>query len=135
MLPIRIPCIASGRRVTLALAASLVLGSTALAHHSGSQFDRNLRVDVAGAITKVDWTNPHVWLYVAARDEHGADVEWEFELPSMNRLLRLGWKRQQLKAGDRIEVLGFRARNHPGVAIATHVTDSGGRALFVGSPD
>jgi hypothetical protein len=82
----------------------------------------------------MEWTNPHSRLYVDAADDHGTKVQWEFELPSVNRLLRLGWTRHALQPGDRVTVMGARARSFPNIAAATNVMDASGKKLFVGSP-
>ena len=119
--------------VALALVAASI-SLSASAHHSGAQFDQKDQVEVAGVVTKVEWTNPHARLYVSARDERGADVAWEFELPSVNHLLREGWTTHALGVGDKVTVQGARARAFPPVALATRVTDAGGKKLFMSSP-
>jgi hypothetical protein len=110
-----------------------LLTATASAHHSGAAFDPNLLVEVKGTVSKVEWTSPHARLYVSARDEKGAEIEWNFELPSPVTLTRRGWSRTELAIGDVVTVTGKRARDYPHIAIATGVTDAQGRRLFSGS--
>jgi Family of unknown function (DUF6152) len=114
----------------LAMAAFALPVGPASAHHSGAAFDPNQRVSVSGVVTRVEWTNPHVRLYVEAKADEAAGVVWEFELPSVNRLIRQGWTRHELKVGDRVTVVGSRARSHPHVAFAVSVVDAASKKLF-----
>ena len=113
--------------------AMLSLATGAYAHHSGAAFDPNLKVEVKGKVSKIEWTSPHARLYVAAKDEKGADVEWNFEMPSPVTLMRRGWSRTALEIGDAVTVTGNRAREYPHIAIATGVIDADGKRLFSGS--
>ena len=106
---------------------------TASAHHSGAAFDPNLKVEVKGKVSKIEWTSPHARLYVTAKDDKGADVEWDFEMPSPVTLMRRGWSRTALGIGDAVTVTGNRARDFPHIAIATGVIDADGKRLFSGS--
>jgi hypothetical protein len=118
----------------LAVAAlGLVLASAAGAHHSQSEFDFKLNVDVEGTITKLEWKSPHARLYVDVVGEKGETVNWNFELPSPNTLMRRGWTRDSLKAGDHVRVSGARARNFPTIAYARSIRDRDGKALFTGT--
>jgi hypothetical protein len=114
-----------------------LLASTAptRAHHSfAAEFDRNLPVTVTGAVTKVEWANPHARFYIDAKDESsGETVNWDFELASPNGLMRRGWTRNSMKIGDVITVTGHRAKNHPHVGNASTVTMADGKKLFAGS--
>ena len=122
------------KRVGCLLLSGLFVGSIASAHHSGAQFDQKNIVNVEGVVTKVEWTNPHARIYLKAKDKQGADVDWEFELPSVNRLYRLGWTTKSLKAGDKVTVNGAVARGFPTVAWANNVLDATGKKMFVGKP-
>ena len=118
----------------LALAGlGLVLSSVALAHHSQSEFDLRGKVEVEGTVTRLEWKSPHARLYVDVKNDKGETVNWNFELPSPNTLMRRGWKRDSLKSGDRVAVTGAPARNFPAIAIATFIKDGGGNALFTGT--
>jgi len=114
-----------------------LLASTAptRAHHSfAAEFDRNLPVTVTGAVTKVEWANPHARFYIDAKDESsGETVNWDFELASPNGLMRRGWTRNSMKIGDVVTVTGHRAKNHPHVGNASTVTMADGKKLFAGS--
>jgi hypothetical protein len=126
--------ILSGLR-SLVAAAGVVLVSTpaAHAHHSLSEFDLRAKVDVEGVVTKLEWKSPHARLYVDVKDDKGDIVNWNFELPSPNTLMRRGWKRDALQPGDRVKVGGSPARNFPAIAIATSIRDGDDKALFTGT--
>ena len=98
-------------QLTLALALTIFHGPYAASHHSMVAFDPSKRVNVAGVVTKLEWSNPHVRLYVKEQgDEAGVATEWEFELPSVNHLIRQGWSRHAINVGDRVVVMAARAR-------------------------
>ena len=111
----------------------LVLGPAVSAHHSQSEYDLRAKVDVEGAVTKVEWKSPHVWVYVDVTDSKGETVNWSFELPSPVTLMRRGWTRDSLKSGDRVSVSGAPARNFPAIAIANSIKDSSGKPMFTGT--
>ena len=119
------------------LATATVLGTAAVeAHHAfAAEFDREQTVELTGTVTRVEWTNPHARFYIDAPDplQNNEVVNWNFELGSPNGLMRQGWRRESIQAGDTITVTGWRARNHPHVANAGSVTDASGNCLFAGS--
>jgi hypothetical protein len=110
----------------LSLAFALPVG----AHHSGAAYDRDKTVTVIGTVNSVEWTSPHAWIKVDAKNETGATVTWDFELPSPVTLTRRGWSKTALVPGDKVTVTGAPAREHPNIAIATGVTDKNGKRLF-----
>ena len=119
--------------VTACAALSLLLASSASAHHSQSEYDLRGKVDVEGAVTKVEWRSPHAWIYVDAVNDKGEKVNWSFELPSPVTLMRRGWTRDSLKPGDRVRVTGAPAKNFPAIAIANFIRDESGKPLFTGT--
>jgi hypothetical protein len=114
--------------------AGLAPAFSVSAHHSASEFDPKLSVNIEGAITRVEWKSPHARLYVDVV-ENGKTVNYNFELPSPNTLMRRGWKNNALKPGDHVSVTGMRARNFPYIAIASSVLDKDGKAMFSGTAD
>ena len=93
----------------LALAAIAPLA----AHHSfAAEFDSKQPLQLTGAITKVDWTNPHVYFYIDVKDDKtGRVANWSFEMAAPAVLTRSGWKRSSMKTGDVVKVDGTRARD------------------------
>ena len=84
-----------------------------LAHHSfAAEFDGTKRIQLTGVVTKVEWTNPHVWFYVNVEDEATKKlVNWGAEMGSPNALLREGWTRNTMKVGMVVTINGARARD------------------------
>ena len=103
------------------------------AHHAfEAEYDENRRISVSGTVTNLKWINPHAWLYVDGRDERGKITKWSFEMGSTGGLTARGWKKTDLKAGDRVTVEGFRAKSGKNVANPTFITLPDGRKLFGG---
>jgi sarcosine oxidase gamma subunit len=100
--------IASG----LLIAGMLVGVSTASAHHSfAAEFDSKQPVKLEGVVTKVEWTNPHVWIYLNVKGEDGKVTNWGAELGPPHGLQRRGWRRTTLEIGTKITVEGSLAKN------------------------
>jgi len=110
----------------------LSLAPAVWAHHSQSEYDSRKKVEVEGTVSKVEWKSPHAWIYVDVIGAKGEKVNWHFELPSPNTLMRRGWTRDSLKPGDRITVVGAPARNFPDIGIANSIKDGNGKPLFTG---
>src|SRR6188768_3879925 len=105
-------------------------GGRALAHHSfAAEFDASKAVRVSGTLTKVEWTNPHIYFYLDVKDDTGAMVKWTCESASPGALSRRGFKRGDLKLGDTIVVDGYRAKNGSNMMDARRVTLADGRIV------
>lgn len=91
----------------------LLVGGSASAHHSFSaEFDAEQTVKLTGIVTKVEWTNPHVWFYLNVKDpETGEVTNWGAEMGPPHGLQRRGWRRETLSLGTEVTVDGFLARN------------------------
>ncbi len=124
-------------RTAYLLAGGLLVGAASLgAHHSfAAEYDGSKPVTITGTVAKVDWQNPHIYLYLDVKDDQGAVTQWKFEGYPPNMLVRQGWKRDvTLKVGDRITVFGWRARLDPHQGAAREVTFADGRKLAAGPP-
>jgi len=90
----------------------LTVGVAANAHHSfAAVFDSEVPVEKSGSVTKVEWMNPHAWIYIDVEGEGGEVVNWAFELGSPNGLIRRGWSRKSVQVGDLISIAGYQARD------------------------
>jgi hypothetical protein len=88
--------------LTIALIAVAV--APAFAHHSFAAFDITTQKTVTGTVHKVDWTNPHIWLWIDVANDRGTTDTYGFEGMSPNFLARRGWTRTTLKVGDKITI-------------------------------
>jgi hypothetical protein len=105
-----------------------------LAHHSfAAEYDANKPVKVTGTVTKMEWMNPHARFYVDVKDADGKVTNWNFELGAIPVLLKQGWRRDSLKAGDLVTVEGSRAKDGSTTANARTVVLADGRRVFAGS--
>jgi hypothetical protein len=119
----------------LLAACCLALGpNPAQAHHSfAAQYDSNQQVTLNGVITKVEWMNPHTYFYVDVPDDKGKTVNWAVEGGAPNVLYREGWKPTSLKAGDKVTIMGSRAKNGSNQINATSFKLPDGRCVFAGT--
>ena len=79
-------------------------GSGFSAHHSFSAFNMQTEATITGTVRQVDWTNPHIWIWVDVANEDGVIETWAFEGMSPNYLERRGWTRRTLESGDEVTV-------------------------------
>jgi hypothetical protein len=106
------------------------------AHHSfAAEFDSTKPVSLSGPVTKVEWTNPHIWIYMDVKDSAGATAKWQCEMGSPNTLTRQGWKRDDLKPGDQIIIDGSRAKDGTNTCNARSVRLATGKRMFAGSSE
>ena len=124
------------RRVIAILGTLLVTGPSIRAHHSfAAEYDANKPVKVSGTVTKVEWTNPHIWFFVDVKDAQGRVTNWGFSGGPPGVLQRRGISRAVLKAGDTVVVEGFRARDGSNNASGGKVTFPDGRSVFTASSE
>ena len=109
----------------VALAASL------LAHHSAiAEYDLAKAVKVSGTVTRVEWSNPHIWFYVDVKNPDGSVTNWGFSGGAPGVLQRRGISRTSMKIGDEVVVEGFRAKDGSFNGSGNNVTFTDGRRVF-----
>src|SRR5262245_46021937 len=108
----------------LAAVALACMAAGSQAHHSfAAQYDNNKPVKMTGVLTKLEWTNPHVYIYVDVTDEKTKKVtNWSFEMGPPHMLQKSGWKKNELKYGEVLEMDGWLARDGSNSANARRVT-------------
>jgi hypothetical protein len=124
-------------KIALILTAlSSLEGVRLLAHHSfAAEFDSNKRVTLKGTVTKVDWRNPHIYVYLNVKDDKGGAVEWACEGGPPNVLLREGWTRDSVKEGDSVTIEGALAKDGSKRCNSRSVNLADGRKVFAGSSE
>lgn len=122
------------RTLRTAAATLLLTAIRASAHHSfAAEYDENKLITVSGSVSKFEWINPHGLLSVHGTDSAGKAGSWKFEMGSPGSLESLGWKKTDLKTGDRITLEGYAAKNGSNMASVRMVRLADGRKLFGGS--
>jgi Family of unknown function (DUF6152) len=109
----------------------------ALAHHSfAAVFDMSgTLVKVTGTVTRFDFVNPHGFVYLDVKEPSGTVAKWKFEVTNPNALLRLGWTKETLKAGDVVTVEGPRAKDGTNFGMGRTWILPDGRQVFGNNPD
>ena len=124
-------------KVVVVIAAVVLLASAGrvVAHHSFSaEFDASKPFKMTGAVTKVEWMNPHTFFYIDVTDEKTKKVtNWAMEMGSPNGLMRQGWSRNTLKTGEVVTVEGSLAKDGSPTGNARSVMTADGKRLFAAS--
>src|SRR5919106_290764 len=116
--------------------AGILLSAVApvVAHHAFSaEFDQSKPIKLSGEITKLEWTNPHAWLFIDVKGPDGKVVNWRLGMGAPNALLRAGWSKSDIKPGTAVTISGFLARAGGPVGNAFQVRLPDGRDLFAAS--
>jgi hypothetical protein len=105
------------------------------AHHSfAAEYDASKAVRITGLISKVEWTNPHSYLYIDVKDDHGNLVSWTCEGGAPNALSRRGFRKNDIKIGDTVTIDGYGAKDGSHLMDARRITLTDGRTFYSGSP-
>src|SRR3984957_1394755 len=118
----------------LVILAGALAGTPALAHHSfAAEYSVDQPITLKGTLTKVEWTNPHGWIYIDVKDDDGKVTNWAVEFGAPNALLRRGLRKTDFPAGVELLVKGYRAKSGSPTITGTSVKFPDGRNLFTGS--
>ena len=125
--------IPSQNRILLACVGLVLSALPVLAHHSfASEYDSKSLVTLTGVITKVEWTNPHIYFYIDVKDASGTVSNWAVEGYPPNTLKRTGFTREDLKVGDTVTVTAYRAKDSSSRLAGREVTFPDGSKKFAG---
>jgi hypothetical protein len=121
--------------IVLTVGAGLLAASPPLfAHHSfAAEFDEHKPVTLKGTLTRMDWVNPHGWIYMDVKGPDGTIQNWAIEAGAPNAMLRRGLRATDFPAGTEIVVTGFLSKNNAHTANGRTVTLPDGREFFAGS--
>jgi hypothetical protein len=97
--------------VLIAAAALLLIGAPLWAHHGNAAYDDKNPITIKGSVTEYAWTNPHVQIYLDVKDDKGKLVHWSVETYSPGKLVRAGWTKDSLKAGDVVSIILIPAKS------------------------
>jgi uncharacterized protein DUF6152 len=119
----------------LTIGPCMAIGATRLAaHHSfAAEFDSNKQVTLTGSVTKLEWANPHIWVYLDVKSDQGNVEQWQCEGGPPNTLTRNGWGKESLKPGDQVTIDGYLAKDGSKTCNARAVKLPSGRSVFAGS--
>jgi hypothetical protein len=118
--------------------ALLCATGPAIAHHGfDTEYDANKKVTLQGVVSKVEWLNPHMRVYVDVTGKDGKVTTWNLELTSPNTIQRQGWSKSDLLPGEKVEFVGFAGKVVETRASLSSIKKlSDGRQLFTaGGPD
>jgi hypothetical protein len=124
------------RTIFLAIVAGLAVVTIqpVSAHHSfAAEFDSSKQVTLQGSVTKLEWQNPHIWVYLDVKDDRGVTQAWQCEGGPPNTLTRNGWSTNSLKSGDQVTIEGFLAKDGSRTCNARMVKLPDGRSVFAGT--
>ena len=118
----------------LAVAAGLWLaGIPASAHHSfAAEYDSNQLLTLKGTISKVEWTNPHIYIYLDVKEDNGKVTTWALEGYPPNTLKRTGFSKDTLKIGDEVTITAYKSKDGTNTGAGREITLPDGSKKFAG---
>jgi hypothetical protein len=121
------------RNLVIVLAGVLLTPGLALAHHAYvAEFDVTKPVKLTGVVTRVEWTNPHIWIYIDVKDDTGKATNWGFSASPPGMLQRRGITKKSLNIGDTLTISGHRAKDGSNNASGNIVILADGRDALIG---
>ena len=124
-------------KLVLMLTGGILLATLpARAHHSfAAEFDANQPVKLRGVLTKMEWFNPHGWIYLDVTEPDGKVVNWAIEAGAPTALMRRGLRKTDFPAGLEVLVDGYRSKSGALRANGKTLTFKDGRNFFLGASD
>jgi len=123
-------------KIVLALITAGVIyaGQPALAHHAfAAEYDAEKPVALTGTLSKMEWVNPHGWIYVDVKQPDGTVQKWTIESAGPGQLTRHGLKKTDFVAGMSLVVKGYQGKNKPALANGRTLVLADGRSFYIGS--
>ena len=121
--------------ILIATGALLLNGIPARAHHGNAAYDDKNPITIKGTVTEFAWTNPHAQVYLDVKDDKGNVVHWAVETYSPGKLVRAGWAKDSVKAGDQVSIILIPAKNGSPVGFLHKLVLPNGKELGLQEQD